>query len=186
MRYEIDESRSIEKALNYVMRRQHDVLISAELRFLCIWRLDPKFDDGKLIMAEVSKMSNRDRDIYGSDVRLEVDKTTWDTLSKEDKIKVIDHELMHIALERVGELPEGHEENGPEDDRDFKYDKDGRLCFYMLPHDLDIRRFRDELMRYGLSEEENEIRKFLNKVFKEKGLTNYPDQASPDEEEDEE
>jgi DNA-binding MarR family transcriptional regulator len=63
---------------------------------------------------------------------------------------------------------------------------DGRLCFYMLPHDLDIRRFRDELMRYGLSEEENEIRKFLNKVFKEKGLTNYPDQASPDEEEDEE
>jgi hypothetical protein len=29
MRYEIDESRSIEKALNYVMRRQHDVLISA-------------------------------------------------------------------------------------------------------------------------------------------------------------
>lgn len=174
MRYEVDQSNKLSKAVQHVIDKHHDLLNSAELKFIYVWRLEPKMEDGKLIIASVNKLSNRDRDVFGVDVRLEVDKAAWKLLSKEDKIKVLDHELMHIYMERDGELEEGVEENSPEDTRDFKYDKDGRVCFYMVPHDLDIRRFKEEMMRYGLSSEENDIRVFLNKVYKQVGLTNDP------------
>lgn len=172
MRFNRENTDALRKCFIWVMNKyqRHQQLLSAELNILYVWRIGEKFDDGKRVYAEVFKLSNRDRDIYGYDARIEVDAELWPTLTKQQKVRIADHELMHIMIEREGELDDDIEENSEDDTRDFRYDKEGRLCFHLVPHDVDIRRFTAEIMEYGLEEGEDELRKFLNTAYEERGI----------------
>jgi hypothetical protein len=45
-------------------------------------------------------------------------------------------------------------------------DSEERICFHMKEHDLVIKRFKKELKKFGLSDEEEEIFDFLKRVDK--------------------
>lgn len=113
--------------------------------------------EGGLIAAEVSKVSNRDRDLYGFDIRVEVDTEYWKKCLKEEKFKLAYHELSHISPVFV---------TAGDPDSGIKEDKEGRLKYKLLQHDIVIKRFKAELEEFGLSKEEERMRRTLNKIAK--------------------
>lgn len=154
MKFIKDESGSLEEEFDFVKDRFYSEL--DELKFLYVWRDSEKFDDdGMIIYAEVRKLSNRDRDIFGYDVAIEVWKDGWKKANKDERNKIIFHELRHIKIDE-------DEETG-----EIKYDKDDRVKYSLIPHDIVIRRFTEDLRKFGLSEQEDNIRVFLNSVHKE-------------------
>ncbi len=157
MQYRIDETNELEDIFLKSREENQEKFKGLEnLSYIYTWRDKERFDkeSGKLIVASVSKITNRDRDLYNHDVRIEVDENVWSTLTTEDKKKVAFHELLHVRIEIC------------EESNQIKVDKEGRVCFKLKSHDLSIERFEDELKKYGLSEEEDTIRRYLNKVYK--------------------
>lgn len=158
MKFTIDTTDKIKKVFEDVLDEYFKRL--KVLKFVYVWRDTEKFDDGQLIIAEVCKLSNRDRDLWGYDVRVEVDENHWAKVSKEERRRIAYHELLHPKLEY-----EVDKESGDETD-DVKLDAEDRVCFHMAEHDIVIKRFRKELKRFGLSEAEEEILDFLKRVDK--------------------
>lgn len=162
-----------------------------ELAFLCCWCDVPKKDGNMSVLADVFKLNNRDRDLYGYDLRLTVYTDRWEELDQVEREKLIFHELEHISVSLMSDLDdeeeEDEEEEIPEDEKTAEQvleellkpevregtplrDKDNRIMFSLVDHDIDIRRFKSEMLLYGLSEYENGIRKYLNKIYKERNL----------------
>ena len=158
MKYHIDDTGKIKKVFERVLEEYYEKL--KILKFAYVFRDKEKFDDGRLIAAEVGKLSNKDRDLWGYDVRVEVDEENWVKLDKEQKEKLAYHELMHVELEYDVDKDSGEETD------DIKIDNEDRICFHMKPHDLCIIRFKKELKKYGLSEAEEEVLDFLKRVDK--------------------
>lgn len=153
--FEKDNTGKLEKALQHVLQKYRPEL--GILRFLTTWRYKEKLDDGKVVEAEVFKMSPRDRDIFGYDVRLEIYSQTWHEMSKIEKIQTLYHELRHIQLNYLGVDADGNPV-------DVKLDKQGRISFKIVPHDIDFRRFHDELDLFGLLGDEKELITHLYKI----------------------
>lgn len=158
MKFTIDETGKIKKVFEEVMEQYFEPL--KVLQFVYVWRDGDKFDDGRPIAAEVFKLSNKDRDLWGYDVRVEVADVIWAKYDKEEKRRLAYHELLHIELEY-----EVDKESGEATD-DIKTDSEDRTCFYMNDHDLVIKRFRKEIKKFGLSGEEEEILDFLKRIDK--------------------
>lgn len=153
--FEKDNTGKLDKALNHVLKKYRPEL--GVLRFLTTWRYKEKLDDGKVVEAEVFKMSPRDRDIFGYDVRLEIYSQTWHEMSKIEKIQTLYHELRHVQLNYSGVDEDGKPV-------DVKLDKQGRISFKIVPHDIDFRRFHDELDLFGLMGSEKELITHLYKI----------------------
>lgn len=186
MKFKKDESGKLDKAVTWVIKNKRPDLEC--LSFLCVWRDKEKLVDGKLVEAEVSKISNKNRDVFGYDVMLEVDLNNWKSLSVKQKKKLIFHELEHVQVEYMLEdsekaTDEDEEENEIDSKAMFedmldisrpygepKRDKQDRVVFYIVPHDIELMRFRSELLTFGLSKDEEVLRQFLNYVKKTKGL----------------
>src|SRR5574343_132163 len=143
MKFTIDETGKIKKVFEEVMEQYFESL--KVLQFVYVWRDGDKFDDGRPIAAEVFKLSNKDRDLWGYDVRVEVADVIWAKYDKEEKRRLAYHELLHIELEY-----EVDKESGEATD-DINTDSEDRTCFYMNDHDLVIKRFRKEIKKFGLS-----------------------------------
>lgn len=156
MKFTIDEAGKIKKVFDKVIDEHYEEL--RVLKIVYVWRDTDKFDDGQPIAAEVCKLSNKDRDLWGYDVRIEVAENIWTQLDKDAKYKLAYHELHHIELEYAIDKESGEETS------DIKMDSDERVCFYIKNHDLIIKRFRKELKKFGLSEAEEEILDFLKRV----------------------
>lgn len=190
MRHIKDET-VLPKMLEKVVKKYRPDL--EEVKFLCCWRDEPRYDDGLLVMADVARLSNRDRDLYGYDVRLTVDEGYWEKATLQEKEKLLFHELEHIQVELipdVGDEEESEENDEEESDKEptaeeiFKQlltpeiregepkrDKEGRIVVYVVGHDLDIRRFKSELIKFGLTNYEEGMRRYLNFIYEEVGLT---------------
>lgn len=133
------------------------------LNFLYCWYDKSRYDDeNQLIVASVRKIGNRDRDLFGYDVCIEADMEHWDSIAEDDQFKIAYHELLHIKLEYV----DVNEEEDTEVEQEVKVDKDGRICFYIDSHDIVLKRFKTELKIFGLSADEEKVRRFLNAVHK--------------------
>jgi len=156
MKFKVDESNRIEKVFNKVVEKEFPEL--GVLKFLYVWREQEKLVEGQLVVAEVFKLTTRDRDLWGFDVRVEVDETTWPKMDSDERRKLAFHELLHIRLQYETD------DNGEENKDVVKYDSDERVCFYIEEHDLILKRFKRELKKFGLSSEEEKMRRFLNKV----------------------
>lgn len=184
MKFKKDETGKLEKAVQWCIKKYRPDLEC--LSFLCVWRDKEKFHEGKLIEAEVSKISNANRDVFGYDVMLLVDINNYKSLSKEEKQKLIFHELQHVVVEY--ELSDKKKDDGEVDDAtpqmlfedmladnepigEPKRDKQDRIIFKIRPHNVEIARFREELLMYGLSPDEEALRLFLNHVKKTVGYT---------------
>jgi hypothetical protein len=156
MKFYFDDTGELEKYFEKIQLEHFASL--APVKWLYTWREGEKLDDeGRMIAASVRKLSSKDRDIFGYDVAIEVDADYWKKMKKKDKFRVAFHELLHVELEY------------DEDDEDFEEpfrDNEGRVKIWMNDHDIVIKRFEAELKKFGLSKDENKIRRFLNKVYK--------------------
>lgn len=157
MQYTIDRSKEIEKVFEKMFTKYFPQL--KILNFLYTWRSKEKFIDGQIILAEVFKMSPRDRDLWGFDVRVEIFEDTWMTSNHKTRCKLAYHELCHIELSFKKGIEKKKKKN-------VKVDKEGRICFKIRSHDVALKRFISELKVFGLDEGEDRIRRFLNKVHK--------------------
>jgi hypothetical protein len=126
------------------------------LNFLFVVRDKERFSEGQLVIADTTKLSNRDRDLFGFDVRIETDINYWSKTTNQSKIAY--HELCHIEVEL-------------EDDETPKI-KDDRVVFHITPHDLCLKRFISELKLYGLTKDEEKIYRILRKIRKKHGSEN--------------
>lgn len=178
MKFKRDKSGKLEKYVKNCIKHHRPELECLE--FLCAWR-EEKWQDGMLVMAEIQKLSPKYRDTLGYDVILTVDMNAWKECSKEEKKKLIFHELSHIRLEYDGEKQEDKENWSAKEifesmleetvpSGDPKEDKAGRIIVKCVPHSLQIMRFKEELLLFGLSPSEEAIRQFLNYVHKKVGL----------------
>ena len=158
MKFTVDESGKVKKTFEAVIEEYFEKL--KILKFVYVWRDGEKYSDGQLIVAEIFKLSNKDRDLWSYDVRVEVDQMHWAKLDKEERRRLAYHELQHVELEYDVDKESG------EDTDDIKMDSEERVCFHMRDHDLVIRRFRKELKKYGLSGEEEEMLDFLTRIDK--------------------
>ena len=160
MKLTIDRTGKVERLFNKIIEEHFPEL--SVLKFVYAWRDKEKLDDeGVPVLAEVYKLSAKDRDLWGFDVRLEIDEERWTEKEKSEKRSVAYHELLHIVLE--------YEEADPEKGRSkksLKMDNEGRVCFYLTPHDVVIKRFEKEMKKYGLSDHEERVRRLLNKIHK--------------------
>jgi predicted metallopeptidase len=186
VKYLKDKKEILIKAVNYTIKQHRPDL--SYLSFATAWRTHPKYSEGKLVAAEVIKFSTLHRDLHGKDVLLLVDKEIWKDLSKEEKKKLIFHELEHVVVEFEGQSKKKKKKKWEQEDLTAqeifeslleernvdgtpKEDKEGRIKFKLVPHDLDLRRFRSELSIYGLSAEEEGMRNYLNHIAKTVGKT---------------
>lgn len=136
-----DKKGELAKIARKVLRQNKSFRVLKKIEILWVWRLGetPRYDDeGNLVAAQTRKLPNRERDLYGFDVEVEVFKQTWRKRGMKAKRRLIYHELRHIEVE-VGE--------------NFKvnYDDDGRIIINIVPHDVYVATFEDEIKKYGLA-----------------------------------
>jgi len=164
--FKVDDTNDIEKIFTKILKKHFKEL--TVLNFLYVFRKNPTYDDGKVIAAEVFKLPVRDRDMWGYDVRVEAYSEYWEQATTKLKYRIAFHELSHIGLIYDNENEEDEEsgEVSANNNPIVKEDKEGRIMFELLPHDLNLLRFEAELKKYGLNEEEDDMRLFLNKVHK--------------------
>lgn len=197
MKYTKDDKTLPELANKVIQKYRPDL---REVKFLFCWRDNAKYSDNLRILADVAKLSDRDRDLYGFDVRMTVDLEAFHLLNKAEKEKLMFHELEHVRVQLIPDVAEREED--PQDKRyevgeaeekgetsktaeeileelmtpdivdgEPMYDNEGRIKIYMMGHDLDIRRFKSEMHLYGLSVEEEGMRRYLNYIHDNIGLT---------------
>ncbi len=160
-KYEVDDTGEIEQFCIKVRKKYIELKDKENLNFLYAWRSELKLEGPRIIRGSVSKLPSRDRDLYGLDVRVEICAQSWEQMSNKEKAKLCYHELSHIEIEYPEVIDELSEE-----DKKPKTDNEGRVCFRLEHHNIFIGRFKAELKKFGLSEEEDALRKFLNKVNK--------------------
>ena len=132
--------------------------ILENFRFVYTWRDTPKYDDDNaLIIASVHKLPNQQRDIFEVDIRVEVDEENWLEVKEDEKYQIAFHELLHIRPELI---------DPKDEDSGIKEDKHERAMLNLIPHDIVIKRFKDELLKFGLGVDLKKVRLFLNKVYR--------------------
>ena len=157
MKYTQDE-KELKELFESIVDEQFPILDN--FNFIYVWRDSSKYDgDNALIIASVHKLPNQQRDIFKVDIRVEVDEEAWLETSDVVKYEIAFHELLHISPELIDKKDE---------DSGIKEDKHGRLMFSLVPHDIVIKRFKTELLKFGLDKDMKKIRLFLNKVYRVK------------------
>lgn len=172
MKLAIEETKDVEKIVNKVTLEYEEDFgyLFDNCVFQFTKRADPTYDDeGREIAATASKLSNRERDLYGSDFEICVYWPYYETLTVEQKERLIYHELLHCYIE--------FDDNG-----DPAYDKDERVKIGCVPHDLVVKTFKQEIEEFGLSESDlavaeffyNQYSKYLEEKAKKKVKVKTP------------
>lgn len=141
------------------------------LRFQFTFRDEPRTDeDQRDIAAQIKRLSPELRDLYGFDVQLEVCEPIWRDLTDRFRLRLIDHELMHVRIvwDLKAELP-----------KTPKTDKEGRISIEMVPHDISIKRFRAEFEKYGLSDVEMDQLSYLLELYRKAKKGEIPVYTQP-------
>ena len=131
--------------------------LNKALKFIYAFRTDPKFKEGQVVVASVTKMSPKLRDLFGVDVVVEVCKTCWDKQTKKERYRTAYHELKHVEVVLKNDNKGITKSN-------IKLDNEGRVKFKMCPHDFQLKRFADELVKFGLSDNERKMIELMQKT----------------------
>lgn len=158
MKLRLEETGDVERIFNIVIGKYPEEFefISENAVFQFTVRENPTYDDDGLpIAATAARLSNRERDLYGSDFEICVHLDNWEELTDAQKIRLIYHELLHCWIAR------------DEEDEDYPaYDKDDRVIIGMVPHDLVVRTFKAEIEQFGLQEGDLQLAEFFYKQYK--------------------
>jgi len=163
MKFCQDKTGKLAKLLFSTISKNQEYNILKNLNFLLVWRegKPAKDGDGGNIAAQVRVLPNRLRDLFGFDVEIEVCKDIWDRVDLKWKIRLLWHELRHFYVEV------------DEDTNLPVKDKENRIAVSIVPHDLVIRTFKDEIIKFGVDIDEVDTFKFMYKTYSEvkKGKT---------------
>lgn len=158
MKLELEKSGSVERIFNEVIEEYPDEFefLSENAVFQFTTREKPTYDeDGQEIAATAHKLSNRERDLYGSDFEICVYLPYWDELADEQRKRLIYHELLHCWV--------------AEDEEDATYpayDNDGRIIIGIVPHDLVVKTFKAEIEEFGLQSGDLPLAEFFYNQYK--------------------
>jgi hypothetical protein len=110
-----------------------------QARIALAWRLRTKPDkDGRIVLGKCIKVSDLHREFADYDFIITLNKEFWEepTVTKEQRLALLDHEMMHAAPSYNGETGE-HE-----------VDERGRYLFRTRGHDFED--FNDIIQRHGI------------------------------------
>lgn len=159
MKLEMEQSGDVKRIFDMVVEEypEHFKFLTENAMFQFTTRADPKYDDdGREIAASAQKLSNRERDLYGSDFEICIYEEYWSMLTDEQKKRLIFHELLHCEVA------------ADEDDDTYPaYDKDDRVVIYCVPHDLIIKTFKEEIIEFGLEGDDLKVAEFLHNQYEE-------------------
>lgn len=158
MKLEIEKSGDVERIFNSVIEKYEDEFgfLTENAIFQFTTRETPTYDeDANPIAATAQKLSNRERDLYGSDFEICVYWEYWESLTDSQKERLIYHELLHCYVD-VDE----------EDETYPKYDKDERVVIGIVPHDLVVKTFKAEIEEFGLSSGDLQLAEFFYNQYK--------------------
>lgn len=158
MKLQIESTGDVKRIFDMVVNKYPDefsfLVENAVFQFTA--RETPTYDeDGMEIAATAQRLSNRERDLYGSDFEICVYSEYWETLDDSRKERLIYHELLHCYVE-----PDEDDESYP------KYDRDDRVVIGMIPHDLVVKTFKAEIEQFGLAEGDLKLAEFFYKAYK--------------------
>lgn len=158
MKHQLDNHNAIKKIFDAVVEEYPDDFdfVVRNANFIFTFRDKPMYDDeGNPIAAQAKSVSNRERDLYGTDFEICVFEELWDTLTEKGKKRLVYHELMHCRVE-----PSEDSEDEP------SYDNDGRVVTYIEPHDLIIKTFKREIEVFGLQQMDVDVARFMSVHYK--------------------
>jgi len=158
------------QTVHEIMREHHKELVIADVRVLVLMAFGPVDSDGKktgpaitsggyTCAGTMQRLSLKNRVISGHDALMTLDGDRFDEWPEKAQRALIDHELMHLAVqwERAPDLEQGIEEGIP------KYDDIGRPKLATRLHDWQLGGFRDVAQRWGKwSFEREEAKKVQN------------------------
>ena len=148
----LDTEGEMEKYAKRLMRDYDDLRILRNLNWIYVWKMgDPEYDNEKLMIAgQTRKLPARERDLYNKDVELRIHHDTWLDMLRDQKLRLIHHELMHVQVE-------------VDEDMEVKRDDDGRILFHCISHDIVIKTFEKEIQLYGLpSQYRTVVKRMMN------------------------
>lgn len=105
----------------------HDELSRTNVRIVLAWAISWKADvDGRLVLGKCKKASDLDRELAPFDFVILLNRDFWQNprVTEQQRLALLDHELMHAAV--------AYDENG-----DAKCDERGRTVYRLRKHDLE-------------------------------------------------
>jgi hypothetical protein len=111
-----------------------------ELKFVKIlytFRKPNAMDGERVILARTRRCSTRERDVYGYDFEMEVGLDTWRKMDEERKTRLTAHEMRHMGVDL-------------DEDGVPVRDEHNRVRIFVIPHDISIEVFKDEMREHGV------------------------------------
>ena len=158
MKLQIEQTGDVERIFTRVIEKYEDdfSFLAENAVFQFTTRETATYDeDGQTIAATAQRLSNRERDLYGSDFEICVYLDYWETLTDAQKERLIYHELLHCWIAEDEESP-GYP----------AFDRDNRIVIGITPHDLVVKTFRAEIEQFGLDNSDLSLAEFFYKQYK--------------------
>ena len=130
-----DSSGRLKKAGEHIIQKEYPDLKAAHI--LYTWRDPCAWEGDKPVGARARKLPTMWRDLIKADFQIEVCYSTWKTLTPEQRYRLLWHELKHCVLVR--------DEDGAQ-----LYESVGRKKITILPRDIVIETFEEEVKRWGV------------------------------------
>ena len=154
MKFHRDKSKKLDKIFEKVRKKyfRKTPLKHATILY-CFWDSEkPKTTpEGNIILGEARVLTPRERDVYGYDFCISIEASNWRATNLDGKVRLAWHELRHciVLTEEGGKIP--------------MKDKEDRLRIKVLPHDISINTFVEEIEQFGL---DMNIKKMLKAMLK--------------------
>lgn len=143
-------------SLNLILNKYPSV---EPLKINYVWRNKPEEkSDNYIVKAMIKKYNTRDYGVFGFDVHLEVCARHWLIMSEKERVRLLDHELRHLSV-RINE-----------DGSPFK-DSTGRIVVDIVPHDIVVMTFIDEIEEYGIGKDLEPLAKVILREHKRRSET---------------
>jgi len=153
VKFHRDKSKGLDRFLEKIMKKyyRNDPIHFAKVLY-CFWIGEKKSPEGNDVLGFARILTPRERDIFGYDFLIAIDKKHWRKSKFIDRVRLAIHEIRHCIVvvdEETGEPKE---------------DKDGRIKIKIRPHEISLNLFLYEVKKCGLSDGERKVVKSLLKA----------------------
>jgi len=155
MRHSKETKGKVHNIIEELIRKEEEFQNLSLLKILVFWRHGPpeRDEEGMAIMAKAVRLPSRQRDLLEGDAAIEICTEVWDSLTERWRRRLIQHELRHFSVDML-------------DDGTPDFDKEDRVKYGIVPHDVIFKTFKAEVTEWGFSRDEIEMVKFLYKAYK--------------------
>ena len=156
IRYKPDADGKIAQVAARVIREEKRFKPLVYAKILYCFRRPPQYDkDGEMIVAKARRLPPMLRDLFKYDFIIEVASSIWKHVNKRGRYRILWHELRHCQIELDDALKP-------------VVDDCGRIKIHLDPHDLVIKTFKEEIIKFGAQGHERAIAKFLRRQARRK------------------